>query len=216
MNKSTKMVIDVFDSWALSGRSETMADGHNHSVNMMLNMLNEVGNYNLMDVGCGNGWVVRKAAMNARCNKAVGVDVSPSMIEIAKQKKLTDKEQYICEDFCELVLDDSFDIILSMEVMYYIKPLVETLEKIYSLLKNGGVFIMGVDYYMENEESHSWPEMVGLEMQLMSMETWKCQLQQVGFDNIVMDLVKDTASQEEWKREVGTLVIKGMKVSSEV
>ncbi len=55
MNKSTKMVIDVFDSWALSGRSETMADGHNHSVNMMLNMLNEVGNYNLMDVGCGNG-----------------------------------------------------------------------------------------------------------------------------------------------------------------
>jgi len=211
MNKPIDRVIDVFDSWALSGRSEAMADGHNDSVNMMFDMLNDVENYNLMDVGCGNGWVVRKAAMNIKCRMAVGVDVSPSMIKVAEEKKTTDKERYICEDFCELVLDDSFDVIFSMEVMYYIQPLAKVLEKVHSLLNKGGVFIMGADYYRENEESHAWPEMVGLDMQLMSMEAWKNQFHKAGFDHVVMTQIKDSSSKEVWKREVGTLVIKGVK-----
>ena len=32
--------------------------------------------------------------------------------------------------------------------------------------------IMGVDYYLENERSHSWPKDLNVPMKLLSMSQW--------------------------------------------
>ena len=42
--------------------------------------------FNFLDLGCGNGWVVKKFSNNNLCNLSVGVDGSKNMIKKAKNK----------------------------------------------------------------------------------------------------------------------------------
>lgn len=71
----------LFDRWALTNRVEQMKDGHRYSVNTYLETVNyKSSNFNFLDVGCGDGWVVRKFAKDPECNVAYGIDLSPNMI----------------------------------------------------------------------------------------------------------------------------------------
>ena len=56
---------DVFSEWAGKGKDEGMERGHAASVNQMLNLALATNNlsqrpFTSIDIGCGNGWVVRK------------------------------------------------------------------------------------------------------------------------------------------------------------
>ncbi len=56
-----KNPIEVFGNWALTGRDERMAHGHADSVRAMLELvIIDQKKFSFMDVGCGNGWVVKK------------------------------------------------------------------------------------------------------------------------------------------------------------
>ena len=55
MDKTSKL----FDVWANTGRSEEMEKGHGTTVNQFLNKLSLKENFRFLDIGCGNGWVVR-------------------------------------------------------------------------------------------------------------------------------------------------------------
>ena len=77
--------INFFGDWALSGRDEQMAKGHEDSVNAMLDLvITNQKEFSFIDVGCGNGWVVRKIFNYPNCQYAVGVDGSKQMIAKAK------------------------------------------------------------------------------------------------------------------------------------
>ena len=82
MRKAT----DVFGEWAEIGKDEGMEKGHSASVDEMLEFsLNERAQINrkfkFLDLGCGNGWVVRKVAQDTRCRFAAGVDGAKKMIK---------------------------------------------------------------------------------------------------------------------------------------
>ena len=83
--------INIFNNWVLKNKDEGMESGHAASVFKMIevirnktNILND--NFNFLDLGCGNGWVVRKFSKNKLCRLAVGVDGSKNMIQKAKSK----------------------------------------------------------------------------------------------------------------------------------
>ena len=84
----------LFDNWAKSGRSEQMEIGHGTSVDKLLDKITFEKPFTFLDIGCGNGWVVRKIAGKSNCKKAVGIDKSKIMIQKAKTKKITNKEHY--------------------------------------------------------------------------------------------------------------------------
>ena len=73
----------LFDRWAKSGRSEEMEKGHGTTVNKFLDKLTFEKPFTFLDIGCGNGWVVRKISQLSKCRKAIGIDKSKSMIEKA-------------------------------------------------------------------------------------------------------------------------------------
>ena len=56
MNKN----IMTFDEWAILGKDEGMERGHHNSVEHMFEMIlkQKYTNYSVIDIGCGNGWVV--------------------------------------------------------------------------------------------------------------------------------------------------------------
>ena len=90
MDKTSKL----FDKWSNTGRSEEMEKGHGATVNQFLDKLSLKKNFKFLDIGCGNGWVVRKMSEKSSCIKAIGIDKSKMMIKNATSKISSKKESY--------------------------------------------------------------------------------------------------------------------------
>ena len=180
-----KKPIEVFSEWALNGKDKGMEKNHANPVEEMLNFVikerNKIGDeFSFLDLGCGNGWVVRKMLQEVLCNKAVGIDGSINMITNAKT--FNDNCKYIVGDLEEIELQQKFDVIHSMEVLYYIDEPADLLEKIAKFwLAENGRLIIGIDRYLENYESHSWDKDVGTKMHLKSEQEWVELFKSAGF-----------------------------------
>jgi ubiquinone/menaquinone biosynthesis C-methylase UbiE len=163
-----------------------------------------------LDVGCGNGWVIRKIAEENNCKKAIGIDKSKNMILQANSKKKSIKEKYIHTNIESLKYNKKFEFIFSMESLYYVDSIENTLEKIYKLLKPGGVFFCGTDFYSDNTATVKWANMMRIQMHLHSKQEWKKFFKNAGFETKTRQ-IKDLKNKKKWKRELGTLFIIGKK-----
>ena len=209
-------VRDVFEDWAESGRGEGMAESHIPFVRPVFERLPLPRDGRYLDIGCGSGYTVRWAAEAAPDGRAVGIDVSPRMIALARQRssRLPNTEYHVASFPDDHPLEPgSFDVIYSMEVFYYLPDLVEGLAEVRRLLRPGGVFACQVDFYEENAASHSWPEEVGLEMTLLSERGWREAFEEAGLD--VTDQLRVRLEAEEtsesWKATEGSLVTVGCR-----
>jgi len=146
MDKTTK----VFDSWAKAGRAEEMEEGHGVTVGKFLGSISFDKPFSFLDIGCGNGWVVRKIAQLPKCKKAVGIDKSKNMIKRAVSNSASKKEKYACTDLESWNYAGKFDVIFSMESLYYSVPMEPALNKVFKMLKAGGLFYCGTDFYSDN------------------------------------------------------------------
>ncbi len=76
----------TFDKWAQNGRAELMEMEHGNNVSKILQTISFDKPFEFLDVGCGNGWVVRKIAKENNCKKSIGIDISKKMIIQEKNK----------------------------------------------------------------------------------------------------------------------------------
>ena len=110
----------------------------------------DVSGLEILDIGCGEGYCSRALkAMGA--SQVEGIDISPEMIELAKQQELNNPMgiNYLTGDVtCLAYDDDSFDMVLGMFVYNYLT--VEETEKsfsdVYRVLKPGGTFVFAVPH----------------------------------------------------------------------
>jgi magnesium protoporphyrin O-methyltransferase len=77
----------------------------------------------VLDIGCGSGrYSIEFAKQGAH---VVGIDFASSMIEfsrkMAQQMEVTDKCEFICDDFLTHEFEGAFDIVLALGVFDYIK-----------------------------------------------------------------------------------------------
>ena len=196
----------VFSEWAEEGRDEKMAKGHEAAVSNMLDgVLKNYNSYRFIDAGCGNGWVVRLVNKEPNCKSALGVDGSKRMIE--KAHRIDPKGAYLHADLMSWIPEKRADIVHSMEVIYYLPNPKEFIQSVYTnwLAKNGRL-IVGLDFYMENSSSHSWPDDCGISMMhLLGEKEWVSLFEDAGFNTIKTWRVEP---RENW---AGTLVITGLK-----
>ncbi|HET9009031.1 MAG TPA: class I SAM-dependent methyltransferase [Nitrosarchaeum sp.] len=200
----------IFDKWAKNGRDELMEKEHGKNVMKFLETISFDKPFLFLDVGCGNGWVVRKIAEENNCKKAIGIDKSKNMILQANAKKKTNKEKYIYKSIESLGYKNKFDFIFSMESLYYVDSIEIALEKIYKLLKPGGQFFCGTDFYSDNKATAKWANIMKIQMHLHSKQEWKKFFRNTGFKTRTKQ-VKDLKNKKKWKREFGTLFIIGKK-----
>ena len=201
---TTRDATEVFSEWALRNRDEGMESGHANSVNEMLNIAIPmlVDSFSAIDVGCGNGWVCRKLQLNDNCNKVIGIDGSIEMITKAKQKG----GEYHLAKLPGWNPSQKFDLIHSMEFLYYLKDPLEMLKTFFNeWLNDKGVLIAGVDHYLENTESHDWPKSLNVHMTTLSEEQWKQAMIDAGFTGV------ETRRVGIKSGFVGTLAIFGRK-----
>ncbi len=200
----------TFDEWAKIGRAELMEKEHSKTVLKLLNSIRFEKPFSFLDVGCGNGWVVRKISQIQNCKKAVGIDKSQNMITKAKSKKKSSKENYLRTDILSWKFNGKFDYIFSMESLYYSKPMESALKKIYKLLKPGGQFFCGTDFYSDNKATIQWSKMLDISLDLRSKKQWKKMFEEIGFETKTKQ-VRDNSNRKKWKRKFGTLFIIGKK-----
>lgn len=207
---TTDKIKKTFDKWATAGRAELMEHEHSYSVEKFLSLVSFDKPFSILDVGCGNGWVIRKIAKMKRCKKAVGIDKSKNMIRNAKSKKKFSKEEFYQADIQKWMYRGKFDYVFSMETIYYSESLDLALMKIFKLLKNGGQFFCGTDFYKENKATSGWAKKMKLQMHLRSKKEWRELFNKHGFKTKTKQ-IKNPKSRKKWKREFGTLFIIGTK-----
>ncbi|RMW37459.1 MAG: class I SAM-dependent methyltransferase [Nitrosopumilus sp.] len=200
----------TFDEWAQNGRAELMEVEHGKNVSKFLDTISFDEHFSFLDVGCGNGWVVRRMAKEPNCKKAIGIDKSKKMIIQAKKKTDSKNEEFVHTDIESWKYRGKFDFVFSMEALYYSDSIDEALKKIFKLLKPGGQFFCGTDFYTDNKATARWKDIMKIQMHLHSKKEWKEFFKNAGFQ-VKTKHIKDLKSRKKWKREYGTLFIIGTK-----
>lgn len=204
-----RQATDVFGEWAVQGKDLGMEKGHAAAVQEMLDFalvererMNK--KFSFLDLGCGNGWVVRKVSKDSLCSHAHGIDGAKQMIENAKLNGQQDN--YILADIENYQPNQKYDLIHSMEVLYYLKDPASIIQKVKdSWLNEAGRFIAGIDLYYENSDSHSWEEKVGTRMLMLKEKEWVEIFKQTGLKEVKTWRAN---SSDKW---AGTLVLTGKK-----
>ena len=198
-----KAATDVFSQWALKGKDAGMERGHAASVNAMLELAlpNVKSDFSAIDLGCGNGWVTRLLT-ELGASHSEGVDGAVEMIKKARETDSVHK--YSHGTLPGWNPERKFDLVHTMEFLYYLEDPVEMITKIHDeWLEDGGVMIAGVDHYLEHVDSLTWPEYVGVHMTTLSIEEWKNAVESAGFRDVEIHQV---AAKEDFP---GTLVMMG-------
>jgi len=202
-----RKVRDVFDEWAESGKDLGMETGHADAVEEMLEFSlkerSEIGEqFSFLDLGCGNGWAARNVYREPLCNRAVGVDGANKMIINARSRGLG--EHYVHADLATYDPKEKFDLIHSMEFVYYLADPEELIHRIVnSWLNEGGRLIFGLDFYFENTESHTWPKKLNIPMFMLKETEWINLFKATGLKEVTSWRANETM---DW---AGTLVITG-------
>ena len=193
---------DLFSEWADSGRDVGMEQGHAASVEAMLERLlsKREGPFTAIDIGCGNGWVVRRLSAHPLCRGATGVDGAPSMI--AKARTVDPDGDYIEAMLPDWKPTEPVDLIHSMECLYYLQEPLAFLRTLHDeWMRPGGRAVIGVDHYTENPASHDWGPSLNVHMALLSIEEWTEGLTEACFVDVEAEQV---GSKDGWS---GTLVL---------
>lgn len=100
-------------------------------------------NDSVLDFGCGTGLIANELASNVKAIHAI--DISSKMVEIAKKnsddRKITNIEYLHATIFDERLRENSFDAVTAFYVLHLLEDTNLALQRIYSLLKPGGLFI---------------------------------------------------------------------------
>ena len=193
---------DLFSEWADSGRDVGMEQGHAASVEVMLDRLltDLTDPFTAIDIGCGNGWVVRRLKTHQLCQEASGVDGAPSMI--AKARSSDPQGNYIEAMLPDWKPSKPVDLIHSMECLYYLEEPLKFLQTLHDeWMRPGGRAVIGLDHYTENPSSHDWGPSLNVHMALLSIEEWVEGLKQAGFVDVMAEQI---GPKEDWN---GTLVL---------
>ena len=121
----------------------------------LLTSLIPIKSGSILDMGCGTGTL--SIILSNLGYKVTGIDLSPNMINIAKQKALQGNitiEFIVGNARKPTFLPASFDLILARHIVWALPEYKGTLKKWSGLLKPGGYFVLIEGYWMTKAGIH--------------------------------------------------------------
>jgi SAM-dependent methyltransferase len=220
---------EEFNRWADAGRGEEMEREHWPITEPTLEWMNLRPTDNVLDIGCGAGWLSRILAKRVPEGRVVGMDISDEMIHRSRRKSV---------EFANLVFvvggvdeipweANFFDKAISVESSYYWPDPARGLHEIYRVLREGGSAWILINYYRDNPHCQQWGAVLAVPTRLLSADEWAQLFRDAGFAEVKHRRVVDPtpapevytgrwfrdAEQLRAFREIGALLVHGTKGS---
>ena len=167
---------------------------------------------NVLDVGCGAGWLSRRIARLVPQGRVVGMDVSDQMVRVARRTSVGhDHVLYVTGEVSEIPWETNFFThAISVESSYYWPEPAAGLQEIFRVLHPGGKMWMLINYYRDNPHCHGWGPLLAVPTHLLLTEEWAELLERAGFTEVGHERVVDRSPSPEtytgrWFRDAAQL-----------
>jgi SAM-dependent methyltransferase len=218
---------EEFNRWAEAGRGEGMEQDHLPIVLPVLDRVRLQPDDNVLDVGCGAGWLSSLLAEQVPEGRVVGIDVSDEMIRHARRRNARLENVLSVVGEAEQIPWDAgfFTHAISVESAYYWPDPARAAAELFRVLREGGSAWIVMNYYRDNPHSHQWGEILTVPAHLLSAEQWAALLRDAGFAGVTHEQIPDPtpapeiysgrwfrdAAQLRAFREAGALLVHGAK-----
>ncbi|HKF41234.1 MAG TPA: class I SAM-dependent methyltransferase [Candidatus Acidoferrum sp.] len=228
MSESTRENLrEEFNRWAEVGRGEGMERDHLPIVLPVLEKMRIAPGDNLLDVGCGSGWLSRRLAKVAPEGRVVGMDISDDMIRVARRTSTEHTNiLYVNGEVAEIPWEANFfHHAISVESAYYWPEPAAGIREIFRVLGPGGAVWILINYYRDNVHCHQWGPLLAVRTQLLAAAEWMEMMRAAGFMQVTDGRVVDASPSPEtytgrWFRDAeqlrafkaeGALLVHAMK-----
>lgn len=218
---------EEFDRWAEAGRGEGMEQEHLPITLPVLEKMRLARTDNVLDVGCGPGWLSRRLAKLALEGRVVGMDISEEMIRHARRASVDfDNLMFVTGEVAEIPWQPNFfSHAISVESSYYWPNSAAGIKDIYRVLNEGGSAWILINYYRDNPHCHQWGKLLAVATHLLSADEWAAHLRDAGFRDVTHERIVDPSSTPDvytgrWFRDAaqlrafkaeGALLVHGLK-----
>ena len=203
---------EEFNRWAEAGRGEGMEQEHLPITLPVLEKMHLAPADNVLDVGCGAGWLSRRLAKLLPQGRVVGMDVSDEMIRRARRSSVDfENVMFVTGEVEEIPWEPNFfSHVVSVESSYYWPDPAVGIREIFRVLKPGGAAWMLINYYRDNPHVHQWGGLLEVETHLLSAAEWSELFRAAGFGNVEPERVRDHSPTPEvytgrWFRDAAEL-----------
>jgi ubiquinone/menaquinone biosynthesis C-methylase UbiE len=218
---------EEFNRWAEAGRGEGMEQDHLPITLPVLEKMRLAAADNVLDVGCGAGWLSRRLAKLVPEGRVVGMDVSDEMIRHARRASPDfDNLMFVTGEVAQIPWQPNFfSHVISIESSYYWPDPAAGLKDIFRVLQDRGSAWILINYYRDNPHCHQWGNLLAVKTHLLSTEKWVELFRAASFSNVVHEHIVDRSPTPEiytgqWFRDAeqlrafkaeGALLIHGAK-----
>ena len=184
---------EEFNRWAEAGRGEGMEEDHWPITKPVLEMMEIARDENVIDVGCGAGWLSRILARGVGNGRVVGMDISDEMIHHARSASVEfENLVFVVGEVSEIPWESNFfSKAISVESAYYWPEPLRGLQEIYRVLREGGSAWILINYYLDNPYCHQWGQLLKIPTYLLSAEDWAALFRDAGFTGVAHQRVPD-------------------------
>jgi arsenite methyltransferase len=225
--QSEESLREEFNRWAEAGRGEGMEQDHWPITKPALDMMHIARDENILDMGCGAGWLSRTLARGVLEGRVVGMDISDEMIHHARAASADfDNLIFVVGQVDEIPWEANFFTrVISIESAYYWPDPVKGLREIYRLLREDGSAWIVINYYKDNPHCHQWGPLLTIPTHLLSADEWAGLFCAAGFVDVEHRRIPDPTPTPEvytgrWFRDAkqladfrrhGALLVHGAK-----
>ena len=203
---------EEFNRWAEAGRGDGMEQDHLPITLPVLEKMRLAPTDNVLDLGCGSGWLSRRIGKLVPEGRVVGMDISDEMIRVARRSSIDcDNLLFVNGEVGEIPWEPNFFTqAISIESSYYWPDPAAGVNEIYRVLRPGGAAWILINYYRDNLHCHQWGALLAVPTHLLSAEEWANLFRAAGFAHITHERIADTSPSPEtytgrWFRDAAQL-----------
>ena len=209
---NTENIREEFNRWAEAGRGEGMEQDHLPITVPVLQKMQLLPADNVLDLGCGSGWLSRRIGKMVPEGRVVGMDIADEMIRVARRTSLDHENLlFVTGEVAEIPWEANFfSHVISVESAYYWPNPAAGVKEIHRVLRPGGAAWILINYYRDNPCCHQWGELLAVPTQLLSAEEWANLFRDAGFALVSHERVADPSPSPEtytgrWFRDAAQL-----------
>lgn len=218
---------EEFNRWADAGKGESMEHDHWPITRPALELMDITPTDNILDAGCGAGWLSRILARQVPEGRVVGMDISDEMIHRARESSVAlENLAFIVGGVDEIPWESNFfSRAISVESSYYWPDPAKGIREIFRVLADGGSAWIVINFYRDNPHCHQWAAELKIPTHLLSAAEWSQLFRDAGFTSVAHQFIPDPTPNPEvytgrWFRNaqhladfraIGALLVHGAK-----